>query len=282
MANIQPQNVVGYVRVSTESQIDNTSIQEQRKKISAFCISQGWNLVEIFADEGESASTIERNGYQSMMEYVKNPANAIKGIVVLKADRIHRQLRNLLVLIQDELEPLGIAFISVSERFDTSNPQGMLFLQMIGSFAEFERAVINERTKGGRLATATQGRYAGGQVPYGYGVVDGEVMVIDKQADIVRQIYSDYIDGSSTYRIAKTLNREGIKTKSGKFWTPTQIRYILMTETYTGFNKYDGKKERNNIRQKNVFPSIISRQKWNKVQTMLQKNKRNREGDDHE
>jgi DNA invertase Pin-like site-specific DNA recombinase len=167
--------VVGYARISSDSQIGNTSIAEQVRKIEAYCISQGWELTKTFIDEGESGSTKERGGYRDMMQYIEQTENEISGIVVLKADRIHRRLKNLLELIEDELEPKGIAFISVSENFDTSTPQGMLFLQMIGSFAEFERKIINERTKSGRIATARENKYAGGGVPYGYQVVNGTI-----------------------------------------------------------------------------------------------------------
>jgi site-specific DNA recombinase len=252
--------VVGYVRVSSDSQTDNTSIPEQRERIAAFCVANGWELVKVFADEGKSGSdTKDRAGYNAMMEYVKDPANGITAIVALKADRIHRKLKNLLEMIQDELEPHGIAFISVSERFDTSTAQGMLFLQMLGSFAEFERAIINERTRNGRIRTAKQGRYAGGQVPYGYAVKEGEVVINEEQAAIVRQIFKQYAEGVSYYRIAKDLNARGIRTKSGKQWTIQQVKNVINTETYTGTNTYRG------IKQKEVFPRIISRQLWNKI-----------------
>lgn len=260
--------VVGYVRVSSESQADNTSIPEQRERIAAFCVANGWKLDKVFADEGKSGKdTKNRPGYNTMMEYVKDPANGITAIVVLKADRIHRKLKNLLLMIQDELEPHGIAFISVSERFDTSTAQGMLFLQMIGSFAEYERAVINERTRNGRIRTAKEGRYAGGQVPYGYTVRDGTVVIDEEQAAIVRQIFKQYAEGASYYRIAKDLNARGIKTKSGKQWTTQQIKNIVNTETYTGTNSYRG------IKQKEVFPRVISRQLWNKVHTAMKEGK---------
>lgn len=200
-----------------------------------------------------------------MMQTIQQPENEIIGIVVLKADRIHRRLKNLLGLIEDELEPKGIAFISVSENFDTSTPQGMLFLQMIGSFAEFERKVINERTKGGRIATAKQNKYAGGAPAYGYNVQNGIIVVDEQQAQTVKSIFQLYVEGNNPYKIANKLNRAGIPTKTGKAWTVVQVINILRNETYTGFNMYNGQKEQNGIRQKDVFPRIISRQLWNKA-----------------
>jgi DNA invertase Pin-like site-specific DNA recombinase len=269
MVKTEIKRVVGYARISSDSQIENTSIPEQKERIEAYAKSQGWKLDRIFVDEGFTGSNDDRDGYKEMMEYIKDPDNEVSAIVVVKADRIHRRLKNLLILIEDVLEPNGIAFISVSEHFDTSTPQGMLFLQMIGSFAEFERSVINERTKGGRLATAKKNKYAGGQVPYGYEVINGEIQVIDNQAFVVKRIFQEFIDGKSYYKIAKLLNKEGVPTKTGKNWSPQTVKNVVHTETYTGFNTYDGEKEQNGIKQKGVFPRIISRQMWHKAQSRL-------------
>ncbi len=269
MVRVEIKKVVGYARISSDSQIENTSIAEQKERIEAYAKSQGWKLERIFVDEGFTGSTDDRDGYKEMLEYIKKPDNEVSAIIVVKADRIHRSLKNLLILIEDVLEPNGIAFISVSERFDTSTPQGMLFLQMIGGFAEFERSIINERTKGGRLATAKKNKYAGGQVPYGYEVINGEIQVVDSQALVVKRIFQEFIDGSSYYKIAKMLNKEGIPTKTGKNWTPQTVKNVINTETYTGFNTYNGEKEKNGIKQKGVFPRIISRQMWNKAQSRL-------------
>jgi site-specific DNA recombinase len=274
MVTIKIQKVVAYCRVSSESQIDNTSIEEQRKKIEAYCVSQDLELVKIFVDEGISASdTKNRPGYNEMMEFIND--NEISGIVVYKADRIHRRLKNLLILIEDELEPKQIAFISVSEKFDTSTAQGMLFLQMIGSFGEFERKIINERTKGGRIATAKNNKYAGGQVPYGYEVRDGMVKEDSERAEIVKSVFQSFVDGDSMYKIAKRLNSEGIPTKTGKGeWTVTHIQNMLMLQTYTGKSEYNGQKEQNGIEQKNVYPRLISTQLFNKVQGKLNERKK--------
>ncbi|NQF15974.1 recombinase family protein [Brevibacillus sp. HB1.3] len=256
---------VGYVRISSDGQMENTSISEQVRQIEAFCVSQGWQLAAIFKDEGVSGSTIERDGYQEMLHYIQQPEHEVGGIVVTKSDRIHRQLNHLLDLIEEELEPHGMAFISVTERMDTSTPQGKIFLQMLGGFAEFERATINERTRNGRIATARKNQYAGGGIPYGYRLWNGNIELDNQQASTVKYIFQEYVEGTNPYRIAKLLNNAGIHTKTGKAWTVVQVQNILNNETYTGFNMYNGQKEQNGIRQKDVFPRIISRQLWNKV-----------------
>lgn len=266
--------VVGYVRVSSDSQIENTSIAEQEERIQAYCKAQGWELASIFRDEGVSGKQTEKRvGYNEMLEYVKNPSNNIKAILVLKSDRIHRMLKNLLVMIQDELKPLDISFISVTEMFDTSSPQGMMFLQMIGSFAEFERELIYQRTKSGRISTAKNEKFAGGELPYGYEVADDKVIKHETQALIVKRIYKEYLEGNSMYKIAKRLNAEGISPKRSTKWTTQGIKNMLVNQVYKGIKTYDGRIEKNGIVQKNVFPRIVSSQLWNSVNDVI-KNKR--------
>lgn len=276
MVKASIQRVVGYVRVSSEGQKDNTSIQEQMKRITAYCISQNWQLVQLFCDEAKSAScTDERKAYQDMLEYVCNQENGIHAIIVFKSDRIHRHLKNLLIMIEDELEPNEIAFVSVSENFDTSSAQGMLTLQMLGSFAEFERSMINERTRTGRVATAKSGKYAGGKIPYGYRLHEEQIVIHEAEAKVIRQMFQFYLEGKSYAELANTLNSQqstdlddsGCSEKQlVKQWSRTSICYILRNATYTGVYSYNGRKEKNNLQSKTAIPAIISKQQFNKVQ----------------
>jgi site-specific DNA recombinase len=269
-------NVVGYVRISSESQKDNTSIAEQKKRIQAYCTSQDWKLEEIFVDEAKSGSNIdERIEYAAMLEFARNKGNRIDAIVVIKSDRIHRHLKNLLIMIEDDLQPHSIAFISVSENFDTSTPQGMLTLQMLGSFAEFERNLINERTRSGRIVTAKSGKYAGGKIPYGYNLVGGQFILNDHEARLVREMFQMYAEGRSYGFIAKytsSLHKQpGSDSGSSdtyKNWSRTSICYILRNSSYIGLLSYDGKKEKNQIQVKSSIPAIVSKQLFNKVQAI--------------
>lgn len=264
--------VVGYARVSSDSQTDNTSIELQLEKIQEYCKLYDYELAKTFIDNGKTGSNVEeREAYQEMMEYISDKANSVNAVVVLKADRIHRKLLNLLVMIENILNPLGIAFKSITENFDTSTSQGMMFLQMIGTFAEFERKTINERTKGGRIKTASEGEYAGGQPAYGYTAVDGELVIDVHKASIVKKVFKLYSGGISMGEIAEKLNRTKIPTKTGKGkWTKQHISYILGNQTYLGIYKYDGKIEKNGIKNKGQVPAIISKQLWSKVQKRKQ------------
>lgn len=278
----QIKNVVCYVRISSDSQKDNTSIAEQKKRIYAYCTSQNWKLKEVFVDEAKSGSKIdERVQYAKMLEFAQDKSNEIDAIVVFKSDRIHRHLKNLLIMIEDDLQPRDIAFISVSENFDTSTPQGMLTLQMLGSFAEFERNLINERTRSGRVVTAKSGKYAGGKIPYGYTIADGKFMVIENEAKLVRQMFQMYSEGKSYGFIAKHISSfqkqsgdDSGSSDANKTWSRTSICYILRNTAYTGLLTYDGKKEKNQIQVKASIPSIVSKQLFNKVQAIREQKRK--------
>ena len=143
-------------------QVDNTSLKDQEEKIRMYA-----KLHDIVIDKVVSGKSTDRPKYYEMMNYVKK--NDIDMIIVYKNDRIHRSLYNLLAMIY-ELQEHEVALVSVTEMFDTSTAQGMLSLQMLGSFAEFERAVINERTRNGRIVRLNENKWVGGKPAFGYKV----------------------------------------------------------------------------------------------------------------
>jgi site-specific DNA recombinase len=260
---ITNKKVVGYVRVSSEIQVDNTSIANQIQKLKEYAKLYDYELTKVFTDNARTGSIVEhRQAYNEMMEYIKNPNNGIGVVICFKCDRIHRKLKNLLTMIE-ELELLNIGFVSITENFDTSTSQGMLFLQMIGSFAEFERRTINERTKSGRIRKALDGRFAGGGIAFSYSLKDDRFEINEDEAKIVVQIFKDKASGDSLQRIADTLNNKGIKNSRVTSWHRQGIDYILKNPTYTGEFKYNGMTENNNICYK--IPKIISKQLFGKV-----------------
>jgi site-specific DNA recombinase len=269
MVEVKIQKVVGYARVSTEEQIDNTSLEDQQKRIEAYAISKGWKLDKLFIEQGSGSSIEGRPVYREMIQYAID--NDIDAIVVLKADRIHRSLKNLLVMIEDELEPQKKAFVSVEQSFDTSTAQGMLFLQMLGSFAEFERKQITQRMKSGRVATAKAGEYAGGGAPYGYKVINGSLVVDPETSAIVKEIFRSYLNGKSLQSVADDLNDKQIPTKNGKPWSKQSVAYVLGNETYLGEVHYHGDKEQNEIKTQGKHEAIINKVVFGKVQAQLSK-----------
>lgn len=226
---------VSYLRISSASQIDNTSIEEQREKIMYYCKLNNIELVEEFKDEAQSAKSDDRENYKNMINFILDKNNNINYLLVYKSDRVHRSLKNLMIMI-DLLQEHDINFTSITEQFDTSTAQGLLFLQMLGSFSEFERKLIAERTKSGRIANAKKEKSPGGKPPFGYSYQDKKLVKNDEEAEIIKKIF-------------KLRNKEYSLAAIGKEvgMSKQRIAYILKNKIYTGNYTYNGKVEKNNI-----------------------------------
>lgn len=243
---------VTYMRISTYNQIDNTSIETQREKIELYCKLNDIEIVKEFKDEAISAKhDYTRENYQKLIEFIKDKENKINCIIVYKSDRIHRSLKNLMNMIAD-IQKLDIDFISVTEQFDTSSPQGMLFLQMIGSFSEFERKLIAERTKSGRVANNKRELSSGGRPPFGYYMENKKLLVNKEEAETVKEIFKLRNKGLSLREIG---NKVGMSKQ--------RIHTIIKNKIYIGQYTYNGKVEKNNFHL-DVEP-IISRYIYNKA-----------------
>lgn len=241
---------VGYCRISTIMQVDNTSLKDQEDKIRMYCKLHDIIIDKIFIDKAKSGKSTDRPEYYKMMNYIKE--NDVDMIIVYKNDRIHRSLYNLLAMIY-ELKKNNVDLVSVTEMFDTSTPQGMLFLQMLGSFAEFERAIINERTRNGRLARLKENKSVGGKPAFGYRVdSDGNFVVEEKEAEVVKDIFKMRGKGISLANIGK---------KHG--FSKQKIDYILKNRDYIGEFEYCEKRENNSIILQ--IEPIVSKYMWNKV-----------------
>ena len=241
---------VGYCRISTLMQVDNTSLKDQENKIIMYAKLHDIVIDELFIDKAVSGKSTDRPEYDKMMDYVK--INDIDMIIVYKNDRIHRSLYNLLAMIY-ELQEYEVALVSVTEMFDTSTPQGMLFLQMLGSFAEFERAVINERTRNGRIARLNENKWVGGKPAFGYKVnKHGKFEIDEEEAIIVKDIFKLRSKGISLAKIG---------AKYG--FSKQKVDYILKNKNYIGVFEYNGKKEKNDIVIE--IDPIVSKYMWNKI-----------------
>ena len=230
-----PKKAIFYARVSSEGQIDNTSIDNQVERGRAYAVSQGWTLDRIFIDGGESGKSTDRTHFQEMVSYIRE--NPVDVLLTFKLDRLSRNLKDLLIFIDDELDPKGIALQSVTENFNTQSAEGRLFLQMLGSFAEFERKRINERTMSGKVSTAKRGGWNGGKVPYGYRQVEGSQYDFDldsEEAKVVEQIFKLHSQGMGYGKIKQLsgcpLSRQGIKNMIGNPFYAGKVRFNGIVE----------------------------------------------------
>ncbi|MGA1871693.1 MAG: recombinase family protein [bacterium] len=247
-----PVKAIFYARISTDSQRDNTSIDTQVERGKAYAISQGWSLECIFIDNGESGKSINRTAFKEMVSYIHT--HPINLVLTFKLDRVFRNLKDLLIFIDDELDPRGIALQSVTENFNTQSAEGRLFLQMLGSFAEFERKRINERMKTGKIVTAQKGGWNGGHIIYGYIRKEGSLYAFDihpEESKIVKRIFQLYAKGYGYLRIKKL---------TGCPLSIKGIANMLSNPFYIGKMRYGG------ILSDNNHPQIISQRLFNKCQ----------------
>jgi site-specific DNA recombinase len=218
--------LVGYIRVSSESQEFNTSLQDQRERLEAYAKAFNYELVEVFTEIGSGKNTSDRPQFQAALEAIKNGAD---GIISTKLDRIARNARDVLALVEDTLQPDNKHLILLDLNVDTSNPQGKMILTIMAAVAELERNVINDRTQGGRKAKAANGGYAYGSPAFGQTAIDGELVTDEKEAEIIDLMRRHRKSGKSYRAIADYLNKHGYPTKRGgdNRWTHSVVKNVL-------------------------------------------------------
>lgn len=220
-----------YIRVSTEEQLKGFGLDVQRERIHYYAKFRGITIKKWYVDSGISAKTTQRPGLQQMILDIQK--KKYDALIVYKLDRLSRSLRDLLNLLEDSLNPYKCEFISVTEQFDTSVPQGKLMVQLLGSFAEFERNLIVERTWNGKLVKAQQGGYTGGEPPYGF-KAEGKKLVPDpEKLTLVNRVIKMRKGRYSYEDIAKKLNEEAMYLpKRGKQWYAKSIYNMVHNKKY--------------------------------------------------
>jgi site-specific DNA recombinase len=216
--------VVAYVRCSTEEQrASGLGVGAQVERVKAFCKATDRVLNEIVKDEGFSAKDLRRPGIQRILDGVKH--RSIKTVLVYRLDRLTRNLGDLCVMMKD-FDKLGVDLVSVSEAFDTSAAVGKLMLHMLGSFAEWERSIIAERTSAAITYARSQGK-AYGPVPFGY-YRSGDLLVRQPQQQRALGIMRGMrTTGYSFQKIADKLNELKVKPSRGKKWYASSVKAVL-------------------------------------------------------
>src|SRR6202453_2293890 len=205
-----------YTRKSTEHNLDLTftSLDAQREACEAYIKSQaheGWTLVrDRFDDGGLSGASLDRPALQSLLDQIR--ARRIDIIVAYKVDRLTRSLADFAKLVElfDEHD---VSFVSVTQSFNTTSSMGRLTLNVLLSFAQFEREVIGERVRDKITASKRKGLWVGGPVPLGYATEGKKLGVVLVEAKIVRTIFALYLEVASVAVLAEVLELKGIRTK---------------------------------------------------------------------
>ena len=160
-------------------------------------------------------------------------------VLVYKIDRLSRSLKGLIEIVA-ELNSYDIGFKSCTELIDTTRPEGRLMFHQFGSFAQYERKLISQRTKFGMIKRLKQGLW-NGQAPYGYKIVKGKLVINRKEADLVSIIFEFYLrKNMGVVGISRELNRLNIKPRKGKMWKGNTIHNILTNPIYAGFMRWGG------------------------------------------
>jgi len=205
-----------YTRKSTEHNLDLAfnSLDAQREACEAYVKSQaheGWRLVpDRFDDGGLSGASLERPALQSLPDLVR--AKCVDVIVVYKVDRLTRSLADFAKLVE-VFDEHGVSFVSVTQSFNTTSSMGRLTLNVLLSFAQFEREVIGERVRDKIAASKRKGMWMGGNAPLGYRSENKKIVVVPQDAELARKIFADYLRIGSLGRLAAALAKEGVTPK---------------------------------------------------------------------
>jgi site-specific DNA recombinase len=271
-----------YTRVSTEAGLDQdfNSLDAQYDAAQAYIRSQahaGWTLVRTrYDDGGFSGGSTDRPALQQLLADVR--AHRINVIVVYKVDRLTRSLADFAKLVE-LFDTHGVSFVSVTQQFNTTTSMGRLTLNVLLSFAQFEREVTSERIRDKIGASKRKGLWVGGVVPLGYQAKDRKITVIEEEAKTVRHIFRRYLELGSLNLLLADLRTTGIKSKirplsngrtiGGIPFTRGPLAVLLRNRFYVGEVRYRGE----------VFPgeqtAILDRTLFDAVQTKLDQQRTN-------
>jgi DNA invertase Pin-like site-specific DNA recombinase len=247
------------------------SLHAQREACEAFIASQrheGWvALPDQYDDGGISGGTLDRPALQRLIRDIE--AGLIDVVVVYKIDRLSRALTDFAMLV-DIFERHEVTFVAVTQQFNTTTSMGRLTLNILLSFAQFEREVIGERIRDKFAASRKKGMWMGGFVPLGYKVRDRKLVIVPQEAALVRRIFERFAKGASALTIARELNADGETTKTGKAWVKGAVYKILANPLYVGRVTHKGE----------TYPgehkAIVDQKTWDRVRAVMAKPSRQR------
>jgi len=258
-------------------QIDGYSLESQAREIKEYCKRNKLNLVQIYEDAGITGTSMEdRISFNQLLSDIENNTKNIKTIVTFKLSRISRNVRDVANLV-DFLEKNDVNLVCIQDNIDTRTPMGKVFVYLAAVFAEMERDNIVEFGKMGQKQRALKGYWNGGKA-FGYKSINKELVIVEEQAEVIREIFKLYLDGWGYKKIAMHLTNIGIKTLKNEEWSIQGIKQVLDNPLYAGFIQYgkhkDWEKNRRSGKQNNPIivegkhKPIISIDTWEKTQNM--------------
>ncbi|HVY21199.1 MAG TPA: recombinase family protein [Bauldia sp.] len=264
-----------YTRKSSEEGLDMefNSLDAQRESCQAYVASQkpeGWVLVlDRYDDGGFSGGTLERPALKRLLADIED--GRVDVIVVYKIDRLSRSLMDFAKLVE-VFDRNGVTFVSVTQSFNTTTSMGRLTLNILLSFAQFEREVIGERIRDKFAASRKKGMWMGGWAPLGYDIKDRKLLVNETEAAAVRRIFERFAECRSALTVVRELAAEGFVNKYGQKLDKGRIYKLLHNRVYVGDAVHKG----------TAYPgeheAIVSKALWDKVQAVLAESPKVRAG----
>ena len=258
-----------YTRKSSEEGLEQSfnSLDAQREACEAYIKSQhheGWQAIATqYDDGGFSGGNMERPALKQLMADIH--AGKVSVVVVYKVDRLTRSLADFAKIVE-QFDKSGVSFVSVTQQFNTTTSMGRLTLNVLLSFAQFEREVTGERIRDKIAASKKKGMWMGGTVPLGYTAQDRKLVVNEPEAATVRTIFNEFLRLGSVHRLQQWLRENNIKSRSGNHFFRGPLYTILRNPHCLGLIKH----------KKDSYPgehqAIIHRETWDKVQALLNDN----------
>jgi DNA invertase Pin-like site-specific DNA recombinase len=258
-----------YTRKSTDEGLDRTfnSLDAQREACEAYIKSQqheGWQAIASHYDDGNySGGNMERPALRQIMADIE--AGRVGVVVVYKVDRLTRSLADFAKIIE-HFDKYKVSFVSVTQHFNTTSSMGRLTLNVLLSFAQFEREVTGERIRDKIAASKKKGMWMGGIVPLGYKVVDRKLLIEEPEVVTVRIVFREFLRLGSVRRLSEWLRANNIRTRRGNYFLRGPLYTMLRNPVYLGLIRH----------RTEIYPGehagIIDQISWDKAQSLFDQN----------
>ncbi len=261
-----PKRCAVYCRVSSDERLDQSfnSIDAQKEAGHAFIKSQtheGWIAVaDDYDDGGFSGGNMERPALKRLLTDIE--AGRIDIVVVYKIDRLSRSLADFARMVE-VFDRCGVSFSAVTQQINSATSMGRLMLNVLLSFAQFEREVTGERIRDKIAASKAKGMWMGGPLPLGYDVRNRLLIVNEAEAAVVRRIFADFARDRSTTHMVRAYAAEGIRTKTGRTFCKQSIYKLLHNRMYLGEIVHKGRY------YPGQHPPILTREQWQAAHDVL-------------
>ena len=275
-----------YTRVSTSMQVDGYSLDAQKDKLKKYADYQEMSIVGEYSDEGKSGKSVEsRPQFKQMLSDIENGKDNVDYVLVFKLSRFGRNAADVLSSLQ-KMQDYGVNLICVEDGIDSSKDVGKLMISVLSAVAEIERENILVQTMEGRRQKAREGRWNGGFAPYGYQLVNGELIIAEDEAEIIRIIYDKFANTTmGMAAIAAFLNNSGYKKKlrqnnTIEGFSTSFVKGVLDNPIYCGKlafgrrknekipgtrNEYHIVKQKDYLLSDGIHEAIISEEMWNQA-----------------